>query len=89
VACTTTGAVRSTGNTASFSKHLAIYHQEREGEVLTFRFTVEEVYNMPLSRLCSESVMIHNDTCKIPMNSKAEWHQPVVARVLVTMQSMQ
>ena len=48
-------------------------------EVLTFRFSVEEVHSKPLSRLCSESVRIHNDTCEIPMNSKAEWNQPVVA----------
>ena len=49
--------------------------------MLTFRFTVEEVHSQHLSRLCSESVRIHKDTCEIPMNSKAEWHQPVVARV--------
>ena len=48
-------------------------------EVLTFRFSVEEVHSKPLSRLCRESVRIHNDTCEIPMNSKAEWNQPVVA----------
>ena len=48
-------------------------------EVLTFRFSVEEVHSKPLSRLCSESVRIHNDTCEIPTNSKAEWNQPVVA----------
>ena len=27
---------------------------------------------------------IHCNHCEIPMNSKAEWHQPVVARVVVT-----
>ena len=52
--------------------------------MLTFRFSVEEVHSKPLSRLCSESVRIHNDTCKIPMKSKVEWHQLVVARVVVT-----
>ena len=52
--------------------------------MLTFRFSVEEVHSKPLSRLCSESVRIHKDTCEIPMNSKAEWHQAVVARVVVT-----
>ena len=68
----------------AFSKHLTIHHQEKEGEVLAFKFTLEEVHSQPLSRLCSESVRIHDDTCEIPMNSKAEWHQPVVARVVVT-----
>ena len=52
--------------------------------MLTFRFSVEEVHSKPLSRLCSESVRIHNDTCEIPMNSKAEWNQPVVARVVAS-----
>ena len=51
-----------------------------------FRFTLEEVHRKPLNRLCSESVHIHNNKCAIPMNSKAEWHQPAVARVLVTME---
>ena len=49
-----------------------------------FRFTLEEVHRKPLNRLCSESVHIHNNQCEVPMNSKAEWHQPVVARVVVT-----
>ena len=49
-------------------------------------FALEEVHNQPLTRLCSESVRIHNNNCKIPMNSKAEWHQPAVARALVTME---
>ena len=65
-------------------EHLAIYHQEREGDVYAFKFTLEEVHSQPLSRLCSESVRIHINTCEFPMNSKAEWHQPVVARVVVT-----
>jgi hypothetical protein len=64
----------------AFSKHLAIHHQEREGEVGAFRFTLEEIHSQPLSRLCSESVHIHQDTCEVAMNSKAEWHQPVVPR---------
>ena len=31
-----------------------------------------------------ESNYIHRNTAQIQMNSKAEWHQPVVARVVVT-----
>ena len=68
----------------AFAKHLSIYHQEREGDVGSLKFTLEEVHSKPLPRLCSESVRIHNNICEIPMNSKAEWHQPVVARVVVT-----
>ena len=77
-------AVEKRDKENAFSKHLAIYHQEREGDVYAFKFTLEEVHSQPLSRLCSESVRIHTNTCEIPMNSKAEWHQPVVARVVVT-----
>ena len=68
----------------AFSKHLALYHPDREGDVRAFRFTLEEVHRKPLSRLCSESVHIHCNKCAVPMNSKAEWHQPAVARVVVT-----
>ena len=51
-----------------------------------FEFKLEEIHNKPLTRLCtcSESNHIHRSTAQIPMNSKAEWHQPVVARVVVT-----
>ena len=31
-----------------------------------------------------ESDFIHRNTSEIQMNSKAEWHQPAVARVVVT-----
>ena len=68
----------------AFSKPLAIHHQEKEGDVGAFSFTLEEVHSQPLSRLCSESVHIHHNPCQVAMNSKAEWHQPVVARVVVT-----
>ena len=68
----------------AFAKHLAIHHGEREGDTGAFQFRLEEVHSQPLSRLCSESVHIHNNNVDTPMNSKAEWHQPVVARVTVT-----
>ena len=34
--------------------------------------------------MCDNLVHINNNNVEIPMNSKAEWHQPVVARVVVT-----
>ena len=68
----------------AFAKHLAIYHPEHEGNRNAFEFKLVEVHNKPLTRLCSESNHIHRSTAQIPMNSKAEWHQPVVARVVVT-----
>ena len=64
-------AVEKRDKEKAFSKHLAIYHQEREGDMYAFKFTLEEVHSQPLSRLCSESVWIHTNTCEseIPMNS--------------------
>ena len=59
----------------AFLKHLAFHHQEKEGDVGAFSFTLEEVHSQPLSRLCSESVHIHHDPCQVPMNSKAEWSE--------------
>ena len=68
----------------AFSKHLAIHHPEQEGNIDAFRFKLVETHSQPLSRLCSESVHIHTSEAQIPMNSKAEWHAPVVPRVVVT-----
>jgi len=68
----------------AFAKHLAIYHKEREGDREAFKFTLEEVHSQPFTRLCSESCHIHSNNVVTPMNSKAEWHQPVVGRVGVT-----
>ena len=55
-----------------------------EGNIDAFRFKLVETHSQPLSRLCSESVHIHTSEAQIPMNSKAEWHAPVVPRVVVT-----
>ena len=54
--------------------------------MLAFRFTLQEVHSQPISRLCSKSARIHNNTSEIPMNSKAEWHQPVATRYLEELQ---
>ena len=68
----------------AFAKHLAMYHPEHIGNKDAFEFRLEEIHSKPLSRLCSESDFIHRSTSEIQMNSKAEWHQPAVARVVVT-----
>ena len=68
----------------AFAKHLAIYHPDQAGNKEAFEFRLEEVHNKPLSRLCSESDYIHRSSSQIQMNSKAEWHQPAVPRVVVT-----
>ena len=49
-----------------------------------FEFKLEEVHRKPLKRLCSESDFIYRTMSQIQMNSKAEWHQPALPRVVVT-----
>ena len=68
----------------AFAKHLAIYHPDQAGNKEAFEFRLEELHNKPLSRPCSESDYIHRSSSQIQMNSKAEWHQPAVPRVVVT-----
>ena len=68
----------------TFAKHLANHHPDRKGNYGAFRFTLAEVHRKSLPRLCSESKHIHNNQCEVPMNSKIKWHQPVVARMVVT-----
>jgi hypothetical protein len=68
----------------AFSKHLSIHHPEEEGNTEAFKFTLAELHNQPLPRLTSESCYIHNNNVDIPMNSRAEWHQPAVGRVVIT-----
>ena len=68
----------------AFSKHLMIHHPDQVGNIWAFNFSLLEVHKQPLPRLASESCYIHSDKVDIPMNSKAEWHQPAVGRVVIT-----
>ena len=67
----------------AFSKHPAIHHRDREmrapSSLLWRRFT--RARQARQARQCTESVHVHNNSCKVPMNCKAAWHQPVVAVV--------
>ena len=77
-------AVRNRDESNAFAKHLKIHHPEQEGNQEAFKYTLVEVHAKPLPRLVSESCYIQTRKTDIPMNSKAEWHQPMVARVMVT-----
>ena len=57
---------------------------EDEGNIEAFKFSLVELHNQPLPRLTSESCFIHLNNVDLQMNSKAEWHQPTVGRVVVT-----
>ena len=49
-----------------------------------FSFRVLRTFNKPLLRLIWEAVRIHGTDATFIMNSRAEWHQPAVDRVVVT-----
>ena len=68
----------------AFAKHLAIHHPNEENYIMHFKFTLLETHKQPLMRQTSESCFIHNAKVDIQMNSKAEWHQPTVGRVVIT-----
>ena len=60
-----------------------MHHPAEEGNTKAFQFTLAEKHSQPLTGLTSESCYIHDNDVDIPMNSKAEWHQPAVGRVAV------
>lgn len=68
----------------AFAKHLAIHHPNKVNDIMHFKFTLLETHKQPLMRQTSESCFIHNAKVDIQMNSKAEWHQPTVGRVVIT-----
>ena len=68
----------------AFAKHLLILHPEQERSKDAFKFSLQEVHNQPLPRQTSESGHIHHNIVETLINSKAEWHQPMVARVVIT-----
>jgi hypothetical protein len=68
----------------AFAKHLAEHHPEKEGDWRCFKFQVARTYRKSLLRQIWEAVEIHGSKATIILNSKAEWHQPVVDRVVVT-----
>ena len=77
-------AVENKEETNAFAKHLEIHHPTQEGNKGAFKFSLFGVFSQPLVRGVTESVCIHTNDADIPMNSKTEWLQPLVARVVVT-----
>ena len=71
----------------AFAKHIKIFHPECEGDVDSpkmFNLKVLQTFKKPLERKVAEAVMINNSTADIKMNSKAEFLQPAVPRVVAT-----
>ena len=68
----------------AFAKHLQIFHPEHEGDPNVFKITVIQTFSKPMPRQCTEAVFIHNNEADIKMNSKTQFRQPAIPRVITT-----
>ena len=71
------------GNNA-FAKHLEIHHPDRMGDKRAFRFSVLRTFKSSLMRQIWEAVKIHQAKADTSLNSRSEWHQPCIDRIVVT-----
>ena len=74
---------RRDGNNA-FAKHLEEHHPDRIGDKMAFQFKVARTFRSSLMRQIWEAVKIHGSKATIVLNSKAEWMQPAIDRIVVT-----
>ena len=70
----------------SWAKHLLEDHPEATArEVQTaINFEILKTFEKPLERQVAEAVAIQNCKADLVLNSKAEWEQPAVERLIVT-----
>ena len=78
--------IRTSDLSNAFAKHLAEDHPEADAAQRknAINFEVLRTFEKPLERQVAEAVAIQ--TCKADklLNSKAEWEQPAVERLVVT-----
>ena len=70
--------------TNAFADHLFEHHRDREGDIHAYRFKVVRTFRKSLVRQIWEAVAIHGSDATIVLNSRSEWEQPSVARVVIT-----
>ena len=68
----------------AFTKHLQLQHPDRVKDPNVFAFKVEGTYRSCLDRQVREGGMITYGDVDEKMNSKAEFHQPGVTRIVTT-----
>ena len=73
--------VEQRNETNAFSKHLALFHPESQGDITHFNIQVVSCFKKPLTRKKTEAVKIASSTADHLMNSKAEHRQPALHRV--------
>ena len=67
-----------------FAKHLQLFHPEQVKDPSAFKIKVESVHSKCLERQVKEGVFITNYNADYVINSKSEYHQPSVRRVVTT-----
>ena len=67
----------------AFTKHLNLYHKEHIRDPSVFKLKVESTHAKCLDRQVKEGVAIKNSGAVHKLNSKAEYHQPALRRVIV------
>ena len=70
----------------AFVKHLQLFHPENAGDPDSFKVRSHATFKKSLERQVNEGVNIVNSKADHLMNSKSEYHQPAVHRVMVTRQ---
>ena len=78
--------IKAANPSNAFAKHLLEDHPtatalERQGAI---SFEVLRTFEKPLERQLAEAVAIQNCKADLVLNSKAEWEQPAVERLIVT-----
>ena len=68
----------------AFSKHLQLKHPDKVREPSMFSYKVEGTFRSCLDRQVQEGVRITLDESDELLNSKSEYHQPGVTRVVTT-----
>ena len=68
----------------AFAKHLQIHHPDRVGDKRAFRFSVLRTFKSSLMRQIWEAVLIYQSKASTKLNSRSEWHQPCIDRIIVT-----
>ena len=67
----------------AFAEHRAAVHPENKGNPECYRFQVVNTYAKPMKHQVAEAVAIYRSNADYVMNSKAEFMQPAMERVIV------
>ena len=67
----------------AFAKHLLEHHKD-EKDPKPFKMSIIDTYRRPLQREIREGIEIYRCNADIPMNSKFDYHQPGIRRIVFT-----